>query len=263
MDFSCAIFDRDGELIANAPHMPVHLGSMSESIKTVIRENAGNTNPGDVFMLNAPYNGGTHLPDVTVIKPVFDAQRILFYVASRGHHADIGGITPGSMPPDSTSVEQEGVLFDNMKIVDRGQFLETQIRQSLGSGPYPARNPQQNIADFQAQIAACEKGVQELLRMVEYFSLDVVHAYMQHVKDNAEESVRRVLDALQDGSFEYAMDDGSRICVSISVDKKTRTACIDFSGTSPQQPGNYNGPAAISTAAVCMCSGAWSPPIYR
>ena len=250
LDFSCAIFDEDGELIANAPHMPVHLGSMSESIKTVILDNAGDINPGDVFMLNAPYNGGTHLPDVTVVKPVFEGRKILFYVASRGHHADIGGITPGSMPPDSTSVEQEGVLFDNMKIVDRGEFLEAQIMQRLSDGAYPARNPRQNIADFQAQIAACEKGVQELLHMVGYFGLAVVHAYMQYVKDNAEESVRRVLDALQDGSFEYAMDDGSRICVSISVDKPARTAKIDFSGTSPQQPGNYNAPVAVSTAAV-------------
>jgi 5-oxoprolinase (ATP-hydrolysing) len=250
LDFSCAIFDQDGELIANAPHMPVHLGSMSESIKTVIRDNAGDIHPGDVFMLNAPYNGGTHLPDVTVVKPVFEARKLLFYVASRGHHADIGGITPGSMPPDSTSVEQDGVLFDNVKIVDGGKFLETQIRQRLSEGAYPARNPQQNVADFQAQIAACEKGVQELLRMVGYFGLAVVHAYMQHVKDNAEESVRRVLDALQDGSFQYAMDDGSRICVSISVDKQARTARIDFSGTSPQQAGNYNAPVAVSTAAV-------------
>ncbi len=250
LDFSCALFDQHGELIANAPHMPVHLGSMSESVKTVIRENAGRIGRGDVYMLNAPYNGGTHLPDVTVIKPVFGAQNVLFYVASRGHHADIGGITPGSMPPDSTSVEQEGVLFDNMKIVERGTFLEEQIRRRLLDGRYPARNPDQNIADFQAQIAACEKGMQELLQMVDYFGLEVVHAYMQHVKDNAEESVRRVLDALQDGSFEYAMDDGSMIRVSIAVDGRTRTARIDFSGSSPQHPGNYNAPAAISTAAV-------------
>ncbi len=250
LDFSCAVFDRDGELIANAPHMPVHLGSMSESIKTVIRDNAGAIRPGDVFMLNAPYNGGTHLPDVTVIKPVFRGEALLFYVASRGHHADIGGITPGSMPPDSRSVEQEGILFDNVRIVDAGRFLEEEILERLAAGPYPARNPRQNIADFQAQIAACEKGVQELLRIVGHFGLDVVHAYMQHVKDNAEESVRRVIDALGDGAFSYEMDDGSVIRVEIRIDRQARGARIDFTGTSEQQPGNYNAPSAICTAAV-------------
>jgi 5-oxoprolinase (ATP-hydrolysing) len=252
LDFSCAVFDQRGDLIANAPHMPVHLGSMSESIKTVIKENAGQMQPGDVFMLNAPYNGGTHLPDVTVVKPVFDdaGRRILFFVASRGHHADIGGITPGSMPPHSTSVEQEGVLFDNLKVVDAGTFLEEALCQRLASGPYPARNKRQNLADFQAQIAACEKGVQELRRVVDHFGLEVVHAYMGHVQDNAEESVRRVLDALQDGEFSYEMDGGQVIKVSIKVDQAARSGTIDFTGTSPQHEGNYNAPTAISKAAV-------------
>ncbi len=252
LDFSCALFDQHGDLIANAPHMPVHLGSMSESIKTVIRERAGRMRRGDAYILNAPYNGGTHLPDVTVIKPVFDqtGNRVIFYVAARGHHADIGGTTPGSMPPDSTSVEQEGILIDDVKLVDQGRFCEPEIRQLLASGPWPARNIDTNIADFQAQLAACEKGMQELLRMVEHFGLSVVHAYMQHVQDNAEESVRRVLDVLDEGSFEYEMDDGRKVCVAITLDREARRARIDFSGTSPQHPGNYNAPAAVCKAAV-------------
>ncbi|MEZ5589498.1 MAG: hydantoinase B/oxoprolinase family protein [Gammaproteobacteria bacterium] len=252
LDFSCAIFDPHGDLIANAPHMPVHLGSMSESIKTVIRENAASMQPGDAYVLNAPYNGGTHLPDITVIKPVFDAagERVIFYVASRGHHADIGGMTPGSAPADSTTVEQEGVLIDNFKLVARGRFLESEMRALLASGPYPARNPDYNIADLKAQVAACEKGAQELLRVIHHFGLDVVHAYMLHVQDNAEESVRRVLDALHDCQFTYAMDDGHQVSVKISVDKTTRSATIDFTGTSPQHPGNYNAPNAVCHAAV-------------
>jgi 5-oxoprolinase (ATP-hydrolysing) len=249
-DFSCALFDRDGELIANAPHMPVHLGSMSESIKSVIRTFAGRMHDGDAYMLNAPYNGGTHLPDVTVIKPVFYGDTVRFYVASRGHHADIGGITPGSMPPASTSVEQEGILIDNIRLVDRGRFLESEVRRLLGSGSWPARNIDQNIADFEAQLAACEKGVQELRRMVGHFSLPVVEAYMQHVQDNAEESVRRVLDALHDGHFRYEMDDGNAVEVRIRVDRAARRAIVDFSGTSPQHPGNYNAPVAVCKAAV-------------
>jgi len=252
LDFSCALFDQRGDLIANAPHMPVHLGSMSESIKTVIREHGGRMRRGDAYILNAPYNGGTHLPDVTVIKPVFDGsgESVIFYVAARGHHADIGGKTPGSMPPDSTSVEEEGILIDNIKLVDAGHFLEPEIRQLLASGPWPARNIDTNIADFQAQLAACEKGMQELLRMVEHFGLEVVHAYMQHVQDNAEESVRRVLEVLDEGAFCYAMDDGSRVCVAITLEREARRARIDFSGTSPQHPGNYNAPAAVCKAAV-------------
>lgn len=252
LDFSCAIFDKGGDLIANAPHMPVHLGSMSESIKTVIRERSGHMCRGDTYALNAPYNGGTHLPDITIIKPVFDAggRKVIFYIASRGHHADVGGITPGSMPPDSSSVEQEGILIDNVKLVDQGRFLEQEIRELLASGPYPARNPDANIADFQAQLAACEKGMQELLRMVGHYGLEVVHAYMLHVQNNAEESVRRVLDVLRDGEFCYQMDDGNQVRVKITLHKAERSATIDFTGTSSQHPGNYNAPSAVCKAAV-------------
>ncbi len=254
LDFSCAVFDLEGDLIANAPHMPVHLGSMSESIKTVVRERAGTMKRGDAYILNDPYNGGTHLPDVTIIKPVFLTQngtdKVIFYVASRGHHADIGGKTPGSMPPDSKRVEEEGVLINNVKLVDRGRLLEPEIRSLLASGTYPARNIDTNIADFKAQLAACEKGMQELLRMVDHFGLEVVHAYMKHVQANAEESVRRVLDVLRDGKFCYPMDDGNQVCVSITLDREARSARIDFTGTSPQHPGNYNAPASICRAAV-------------
>jgi 5-oxoprolinase (ATP-hydrolysing) len=252
LDFSCAVFDPEGNLVANAPHMPVHLGSMGESVRTVIRENAGKLAKGDVYMLNAPYNGGTHLPDITVVTPVFDeaGERILFYVASRGHHADVGGITPGSMPPDSRTVDEEGVLIDNFKLVDRGEFREEALRDLLGSGPYPVRNPTQNIADLQAQIAANEKGVQEIERMVAHFGLDVVHAYMGHVQDNAEEQVRRVLDVLKDGSFTYPMDNGAEVAVDITIDKASRTARIDFSRTSAQRPDNFNAPSAVCRAAV-------------
>ena len=252
LDFSCAIFDSDGNLVANAPHMPVHLGSMSESIKTVIRENFGQMQTGDAYLLNAPYNGGTHLPDVTVIKPVFDAagHDIIFYVASRGHHADIGGITPGSMPPDLTTIDQEGILFDNVKLVAGGKFREAEIRELLGASNYPARNPDTNIADFKAQLAACEKGMQEVKRMVAHFGLNVVQAYMRHVQDNAEESVRRVLEVLSDGEFQYEMDDGHKIRVNIRVNKTERSATIDFTGTSAQHPRNYNAPASVARAAV-------------
>jgi 5-oxoprolinase (ATP-hydrolysing) len=252
LDFSCALFDRDGQLIANAPHMPVHLGSMGESVAAVKRARGNSMRPGDVFVLNAPYNGGTHLPDVTVVTPVFDepGREILFFVASRGHQADIGGLTPGSMPPDSTTVEEEGVLIDNVQLVEQGRFLEKEMVELLRSGQYPARNPAQNIADLKAQIAACEKGVQELRKMVAHFGLDVVRAYMQHVQDNAEEQVRRVLDVLKDGSFAYEMDDGSVIRVKVSIDKKSRTGIVDFTGTSPQRPTNFNAPSAVCMAAV-------------
>ena len=257
LDFSCALFDQHGALIANAPHMPVHLGSMGESVETVIRANqredgASTIRPGDTYALNAPYNGGTHLPDVTVITPVFDddGARILFYVASRGHHADIGGTTPGSMPPDSRSVEEEGVLVDNFKLVDQGHFREMEMRELLASGRYPSRNPDQNIADLKAQIAASEKGVAELRRMVAEFGLEVVHAYMGHVKDNAAEQVRRVIDRLKDGAFTYEMDDGARIAVKVSVDRARRRASIDFTGTSMQQPSNFNAPSSVVKAAV-------------
>jgi 5-oxoprolinase (ATP-hydrolysing) len=251
LDFSCALFDAEGNLIANAPHMPVHLGSMGESIKTVIRLNAGRMKPGDVYVLNAPYNGGTHLPDVTVITPVFSSSgEILFYVGSRGHHADIGGITPGSMPPGSKVVEEEGVLIDNFLLVEQGRFREAEAVALLSSGRYPVRNVQQNIADLRAQVAANEKGVQELRRMVEHFGLDVVRAYMGHVQDNAEESVRRVIEVLKDGAFELPLDNGARIKVEIKIDRARRAARIDFGGTSQQLPNNFNAPAAVSMAAV-------------
>jgi 5-oxoprolinase (ATP-hydrolysing) len=250
LDFSCAIFDRSGNLIANAPHMPVHLGSMSESIKTVIRENAGRIKPGNVYVLNAPYNGGTHLPDVTVITPVFRGSEILFYVGSRGHHADIGGITPGSMPPASKVVEEEGVLIDNFLLVEQGRFREQETLKLLTSGRYPVRNVAQNVADLRAQIAANEKGAQELGRMVEEFGLEVVQAYMGHVQANAEESVRRVIGVLKDGCFEKPLDNGALIRVRITIGADRRSATIDFTGTSAQLPNNFNAPSAVCMAAV-------------
>jgi 5-oxoprolinase (ATP-hydrolysing) len=252
LDFSCALFDSDGNLIANAPHMPVHLGSMGESIKTVIAKNAGKMKPGDVYVLNDPYNGGTHLPDVTVISPVFDVAGtdILFYVGSRGHHADIGGITPGSMPPFSKTVEEEGVLLDNVKLVEDGRMLEAEMRRLLGAARYPARNPDQNIADLRAQVAANEKGVQELRRMVAHFGLGVVKAYMGHVQDNAEECVRRVIGVLKDGEFACEMDNGAVIRVRIAIGADHRSATIDFTGTSAQLESNFNAPSAVVFAAV-------------
>ena len=260
LDFSCALFDADGNLIANAPHMPVHLGSMGESIKTVISGNAGRMRAGDVFVLNDPYHGGTHLPDITVITPVYVGEagddRPMFYVGSRGHHADVGGTTPGSMPPGSTHVEEEGVLLDNVRLVEgdgtmgSGRFLEEDIRARLAGARYPARNPDQNVADLRAQIAANQKGVEELGRMVAHFGLDVVTAYMTHVQDNAEESVRRVVTALSDGSFELPLDNGAVIRVAITVDRERREATIDFTGTSEQQTNNFNAPSAICYAAV-------------
>ncbi|MBF2051346.1 MAG: hydantoinase B/oxoprolinase family protein [Elainella sp. C42_A2020_010] len=254
LDFSCAIFDQQGQLVANAPHIPVHLGSMSESVHSLITAKGAALKPGDVYVSNNPYNGGTHLPDVTVITPVFinlgNPPSPLFYVASRGHHADIGGITPGSMPPYSTSVEQEGVLLDNFQLVDQGHFREAELIKQLTSGPYPVRNLTQNIADLQAQIAANERGVHELVRMVEHYGLKMVQAYMQYVQDNAEESVRRVIDVLQDGEFVYAMDDGCQIGVKIAIDHRDRSAAIDFTGTSPQQSTNLNAPFAICKAVV-------------
>ncbi len=271
LDFSCALFDAAGNLIANAPHMPVHLGSMGESIKTVIAKNAGKMKPGDVYVLNDPYNGGTHLPDVTVITPVYLEEgggvhlrlgddpegasrprdsKPLFYVGSRGHHADIGGITPGSMPPFSKNVEEEGVLLDNVKLVENGRMLEAEMRRLLGAARYPARNPNQNIADLRAQVAANEKGVQELKRMVAHFGLDVVKAYMRHVQDNAEECVRRVIGVLKDGEFSYEMDNGALIRVRITIGPDKRSATIDFTGTSAQLESNFNAPSAVVYAAV-------------
>jgi 5-oxoprolinase (ATP-hydrolysing) len=252
LDFSCAIFDADGNLIANAPHIPVHLGSMSDSIKSVLERNRGKMQPGDVYCLNAPYSGGTHLPDITIITPVFDAQQrdILFYLGSRGHHADIGGITPGSMPARSTHVDEEGILIDNFLLVEAGQFREAETRALLASGCWPARNPEQNIADLRAQIAANGKGLQELANMVKQYGQQVVQAYMQHVQDNAEEAVRRVLLTLNDGAYSYPMDNGAVIKVSIKIDREQRSATIDFTGTSEQLPNNFNAPASISRSAV-------------
>ncbi|WP_431149531.1 hydantoinase B/oxoprolinase family protein [Acidovorax facilis] len=252
LDFSCALFDTAGNLIANAPHMPVHLGSMGESIKTVIRENAGKMQPGDVFVLNDPYHGGTHLPDITVITPVYIADEATptFYVGSRGHHADVGGTTPGSMPPFSTRIEEEGVQINNVKLVERGVLREAEMIALLESGEYPSRNPQQNMADLRAQIAANEKGQQELRRMVGEFGLDVVQAYMRHVQDNAEESVRRVITRLKDGQFTLPLDNGAQISVAVNVDAQSRSATIDFTGTSPQQTNNFNAPTAVCMAAV-------------
>ena len=252
LDFSCAVFDREGMLIANAPHMPVHLGSMGASVQEVINRNAGNIRPGDVFVLNDPYAGGTHLPDVTVITPVFDedGRELLFYVGSRGHHADIGGTTPGSMPPDSRSIDDEGVLITNFRLVQGGRIREQALRELLASARYPARNVEQNLADLRAQIAANEKGRDELLRMVKHFGLDVVRAYMRHVQDNAEASVRRVIEALRDGQFSLSLDNGAKIVVAIKVDRQTRSARIDFTGTSSQQANNFNAPKAVTMAAV-------------
>ena len=253
LDFSCALFDTAGNLIANAPHMPVHLGSMGESIKTVIRENQGKMQPGDVFVLNDPYHGGTHLPDITVITPVYladDESTPTFYVGSRGHHADVGGTTPGSMPPFSTRIEEEGVQINNVKLVERGVLRDAEMIALLQSGEYPSRNPQQNMADLRAQIAANEKGQQELRRMVGEFGLDVVQAYMRHVQDNAEESVRRVITRLKDGAFTLPLDNGAQISVAVKVDAQSRSATIDFTGTSPQQTHNFNAPTAVCMAAV-------------
>ncbi|MGD1941437.1 MAG: hydantoinase B/oxoprolinase family protein [Leptolyngbyaceae cyanobacterium] len=298
LDFSCAIFDADGQLVANAPHIPVHLGSMGESVQSLIRAKGDRLRPGDVYALNNPYNGGTHLPDVTVITPVFleipptllhkgdsnsqDANSPLskgaatagdlsvnrpgeipptpqkkggnvspqFYIASRGHHADIGGITPGSMPPQSTTLEQEGVLIDNFLLVDQGEFQEQPLRKLLTEAPYPARNVDQNIADLQAQIAANVKGVEELHRLVAHQGLAIVQAYMGHVQNNAEECVRRVIESLTPGQFTYRLDDGGHIQVTIDIDAAQRAATIDFTGTSPQRDSNFNAPAAVCKAAV-------------
>jgi len=252
LDFSCALFNAEGHLIANAPHMPVHLGSMGESIQTVIRENAGRMQSGDVYVLNDPYHGGTHLPDVTVITPVFldGIDKPVFYVGSRGHHADVGGLTPGSMPPFSTRIEEEGVQIQNFKLVEAGHLREAEMVALLQSGQYPSRNPQQNLADLKAQIAANEKGVQELRRMVDQFGLEVVQAYMRHVQDNAEESVRRVITRLKDGSFTLPLDNGAQIRVAVRVNAVERSAEIDFTGTSAQLANNFNAPRAVCMAAV-------------
>ncbi|NJR49829.1 MAG: 5-oxoprolinase [Leptolyngbyaceae cyanobacterium CSU_1_3] len=252
LDFSCAIFDHSGQLVANAPHIPVHLGSMSESVSSLIQARGTTLKPGDAYASNNPYNGGTHLPDITVITPVFvaDSSTPMFYVASRGHHADIGGITPGSMPPHSESIEQEGILLDNLQIVDQGRFLEAELLEVFTNNPYPVRNSVQNLADLQAQIAANERGVKELHHIVSSYGLETVQNYMQYIQDNAEESVRRVIENLKPGRFEYLMDDGSRICVDLTINPATRSARIDFTGTSPQRSTNLNAPLAICKAVV-------------
>ena len=305
LDFSCAVFDRNGALVANAPHMPVHLGSMDRSVETIIKLNEGDIHPGDVFALNAPYNGGTHLPDITVVTPVFEETRpisplvgemspkateggavpptsqptdldgrsstlppsvlpdisptrgeisqprILFYVASRGHHADVGGAAPGSMTPLATTVDEEGVLIDNFRLVERGRFREKELETLLTDHPWPVRNVRQNVADLKAQIAANEKGVAELRKMVGHFGLGVVEAYMGHVQDNAAESVRRVLERLPDHSeCEYPTDTGQVIKVKITVDRKKREATVDFTGTSPVMKNNFNAPEPVARAAV-------------
>jgi 5-oxoprolinase (ATP-hydrolysing) len=252
LDFSCALFDAAGGLIANAPHLPVHLGAMGESVRVIATENAGKMRPGDGFMLNNPYHGGTHLPDITVVTPVFDdaGKEVLFYVASRGHHADIGGITPGSMPPDSIHLDEEGVLIDNFLLVSQGKLRDREVHALLTGARYPARNPEQNIADLRAMVAANQKGVAELGRAVAHFGLETVRAYMRHVQDNAEESVRRVIDVLKDGKFAYEMDNGAVIRVEITIDREHRSAVIDFAHTSSQLENNFNAPAAVTMSAV-------------
>ncbi|MBC1238950.1 hydantoinase B/oxoprolinase family protein [Nostoc sp. 2RC] len=273
LDFSCAIFDSSGLLVANAPHIPVHLGSMSESVRSLINDKGNTIKPGNVYLSNNPYNGGTHLPDVTAITPVFlgsegdkgeegafevGGERItntqcpipIFFVASRGHQADIGGITPGSMPPHSTKVEEEGILFDNFLLVEEGNFQETALRHHLLNHTYPARNPDQNLADFKAQIAANERGVQELRKMVWQYGLDIVQAYMKFVQANAEEAVRRAIAVLKDGSFVYKIDNGAQIQVQVTIHPESRSATIDFTGTSRQLDSNFNAPKAVTQAAV-------------
>jgi len=252
LDFSCAVFDHEGRLVANAPHMPVHLGSMDRSVETIIRMNDGKIHPGDVYMLNAPYNGGTHLPDITVCTPVFDdsGKNILFWVASRGHHADIGGVAPGSMSPRATSIEEEGIYIDNFLLVEKGLFREEAVCALLTGGAYPVRNVTQNINDLKAQIAANEKGVRELTKSIQDFGLDTVRAYMGYVQDNAAEHVARVIETLHDSAFSYEMDQGCFIKVKITVDKTKREATVDFTGTSPQRPDNFNAPEPVTRAAV-------------
>ncbi|AKJ37585.1 hydantoinase B/oxoprolinase family protein [Methanosarcina barkeri] len=251
LDFSCALFDSQGNLVANAPHIPVHLGSMGECVKALIRTQLQEMHAGDVYLINSPYHGGTHLPDITVVTPMFgNSGEILFYLASRGHHADVGGISPGSMPPNSRTIAEEGVLSKGMKIVEQGHFCEERLKAWLESGKYPARNPDQNLADIRAQVAANEKGLSELHRMVEEFSLETVEAYMGHVQDNAEEEVRRVIDRLKDGEFTYALDDGNVIKVKVTIDRKNRSAIVDFTGTSPQLSNNFNAPSSVCIAAV-------------
>ncbi|PBC70903.1 5-oxoprolinase (ATP-hydrolysing) [Streptomyces sp. TLI_235] len=252
LDFSCALFDPEGNLVANAPHIPVHLGSMGTTVKEVLRRRGGSFRPGDAYAVNDPYHGGTHLPDITVVTPVFDraGERILFFVASRGHHAEIGGLTPGSMPAASRRIEEEGVLLDDWLLVQDGRLREAETRRLLTAGRYPSRNPDANLADLRAQIAANRKGVEEVGAMIDHFGLDVVQAYMRHVQDNAAEAVRRVVDRLEEGGCRYETDSGAVIEVRVTVDRRARTATVDFTGSSPQLAGNHNAPSAVVTAAV-------------
>ena len=253
LDFSCAIFDANGFLVANAPHIPVHLGSMSESVQSLINSTSvEKIKPGTVYLSNNPYNGGTHLPDVTIITPVFinDSDASVFFVASRGHQADLGGITPGSMPPNSLSIEEEGILFDNFLLVNNGSFREQELKGILANHQYPARNIAQNIADFKAQIAANNRGVQELQKMCDRYELSTVKSYMKFVQENAEESVRKVIGVLQDGNFTVQLDNDAQIQVEITIDRQNRSAKIDFTGTSSQLKNNFNAPAAVTQAAV-------------
>lgn len=252
LDFSCAVFDAAGGLVANAPHIPVHLGSMGESIRTVIRERGGKMKPGDVYMLNAPHAGGTHLPDITVIAPVIleGGAAPAFFTAARGHHADIGGITPGSMPPNSRTIEDEGVLIENFTLVEGGQLREAETRKLFASGKHPARNIDNNLADLKAQVAACQRGGEELAQLVKHYGREGVAAYMGHVQDNAEEHIRRVIDGLVAGSFEAPMDNGAAIRVSVKPDRAARRLVVDFTGTTAQDAGNFNAPLAITRAAV-------------
>ncbi|HET8613193.1 MAG TPA: hydantoinase B/oxoprolinase family protein, partial [Sphingomonas sp.] len=252
LDFSCAIFDAEGSLIANAPHMPVHLGSMGESIRTIIANRHGRMRPGEAYALNDPFHGGTHLPDITVIMPVFvgEDDAPAFFVAARGHHADIGGISPGSMPPASTSICQEGVILDDVAIVEDGRFLEAEVRAHLGQGPWPARNPDQNIADLQAQVAACARGAAELRRICGDYGAEVVAAYMGHVQAHAEQAIRALIGRLSDGRFAYAMDSGAVVKVAVSIDRADGSAAVDFTGSSPQLADNFNAPRSIVRAAV-------------
>ncbi|MGH6876409.1 MAG: hydantoinase B/oxoprolinase family protein, partial [Rhizomicrobium sp.] len=250
LDFSCAIFDGEGNLVANAPHMPVHLGSMGDCVAAIIARYRDEIADGDMFATNAPYDGGTHLPDITVVAPVFINGERRFFTAARGHHADIGGISPGSMPPFSCTIVEEGALFDNMHMIRSGRFDEEAVRGILESGEYPARSPDQNIADLRAQAAACTRGISELRRASGVYGANTITAYMRHVQDNAEEAVRRVISALTDGAFAMPMDGGLNIHVSIAVDRESRSARIDFTGTSPQTGGNLNAPRSVTKAAV-------------